>query len=273
MIKRIEVQDFINKTKNKQNLILGIFAHPDDEVLNMGGLIIKAVQKNIKVVLICLSRGEKGITSDLYKNNIDVIRKKEFFQAGKIYGLEQKDLKIYNFPDGRFFYSQDKLEKKLLNLLFKYQPSVIVTHDPSGKTYHPDHITTSIVLKKIISRNFLGKTRFYYSVYSSLQRKTYKNLNKNIYQSNFPPDFKTMPKPDYCLKLNNKDIEIQKKACLAYKSQRLFQNLSLDLDLWLNLLFDKEYYHLVKLQEKYLFKFRKYKYKEVNFKNESQKKT
>lgn len=127
--------------KNKN--ILVIVAHPDDELLGIGGTINKLVKThnaNVKVVIL----GE-GITSRDNERDIDKRKKelekhrKNILDAKKSIGYQE--LSIYQFPDNRFD-SVDLLDiiKVVEKEKQKFNPYIIFTHH--GGDVNIDHQRT-----------------------------------------------------------------------------------------------------------------------------------
>jgi LmbE family N-acetylglucosaminyl deacetylase len=105
--------------------VLVIVAHPDDEILGVGG----AIKKHSKIgdEIYCLILGQ-GITSrgKSDKESINNLRQ-DSFRAGKIVGF--KEIFFEEFPDQRFD-SVDFLEvvKKIEEYIKKIGPSILYTH-------------------------------------------------------------------------------------------------------------------------------------------------
>lgn len=119
------------------NKILVIAAHPDDEILGVGGTLIKHVKSGDKVF--CLILGE-GIMARLGGKKVEIDKlRAETMEAGKIIGFK----KIYfaNFPDNSFdsvsLLSITQEVEKYLGLI---KPDTIYTHH--GDDLNIDHQLT-----------------------------------------------------------------------------------------------------------------------------------
>ena len=121
--------------------ILLIFAHPDDESFGLGGTIAKYTHQGIPVDLICATRGEKGTRFKVPAHiETGVARESELRTAGFVLGI--RNIYFLDYIDGEL----DKLDTaqiagKIIEIMKKVQPEVVITFGPDGITGHPDHIT------------------------------------------------------------------------------------------------------------------------------------
>jgi len=103
--------------------IVILAAHPDDEVLGMGGTIKKLSQKNHKIHLCVVTEGATAQYSD--KKMIKV-RKNACKKAAKILGIKTVD--FLNFPDMKLSdASHLEINKKIEKIISKYEPTVVYT--------------------------------------------------------------------------------------------------------------------------------------------------
>jgi len=112
--------------KNKN--ILVIVAHPDDEVIGVGGIIAKAVNEwecKVKVIL---------VNSEVWGDHIRTTNSRTYFESvSKILGFDYQDLKLtalHTTPTG-------VLVKTLEEQIFYFQPHIIITHNIGD--LHQDH--------------------------------------------------------------------------------------------------------------------------------------
>jgi len=108
-----------------QNRILAIVAHPDDEILGVGGTILKYISRGDEVDVLILGEGETSKDS-----NIDIQkRKKQAQQAAKLLGV--KNLFLEKLPDNQFdSLPLLKIVKIVEHYLNKIKPIVVYTHYP-----------------------------------------------------------------------------------------------------------------------------------------------
>ena len=235
-----------NKTLRSDRL-LAVFAHPDDESLNISGLLVKAKKEGIKTYLICLSRGERGsVNPDLFGERLGRQRMEELNQAGEILGLTK--IFSYNFPDSDLCNQQEKIKQILEKIMVQVRPGVVITHDSSGGSGHPDHITTSLIVKSLVN-SLDVKANLYFVVLDGSLRQMAKNNEQSVI------NWRSMSEATHCLNIAS-FVDIKEKACLAHQSQRPEQFQPVPLRVWYQL-FDKECLHLVDLKRKYRFHLQK----------------
>lgn len=121
-------------------------AHPDDAELAMGGTISKLVKNNLNVGIIDLTRGELGT-----RGNAE-IRKEEANKAAAVMGISiRENLQI---PDGGVEVTEVN-ERKIVIALRKYCPKFIFA--PYFNDRHPDHVNTSVLVKRSMFTSGLSK--------------------------------------------------------------------------------------------------------------------
>jgi LmbE family N-acetylglucosaminyl deacetylase len=201
--------------------IVAVFAHPDDETLQIGGILSLASQQGISTHALCLTKGEAGVGHPDYDQTLLAeVRAKELAGALKILGVKNYDLA--DFPDGHL--RQQTIYPYLEHLLQRLEPDVIITHDPSGMSGHPDHQIVSQTVTKI-ARRLTFQPSLYYSVCGAVERK----LTKII--AGKQAILKQMPLPTH--EVSIKSALTQKvKACLAHKSQMINTWRNIDLLTW-----------------------------------------
>lgn len=120
--------------------ILLIFAHPDDESFGPSGTTAKYRDLGIPTDLICATRGEVGSRLDVPEGvETAAAREAELRKAAAIIGI--RDIYFLDFIDGQLDQMKPALiTKKIVNIMQKVQPEVVITFGPDGISGHPDHI-------------------------------------------------------------------------------------------------------------------------------------
>jgi LmbE family N-acetylglucosaminyl deacetylase len=122
--------------------VLVIVAHPDDEVLGMGGTLRKLSVKNHDIKVVFLATGIAARRSDKFRNetkyeiNKTLIKKMEeqikklrldAKRALKILGIE--NIEFFDFPDNEMdMVSNLEITKTIENIIKKFKPDVVYTH-------------------------------------------------------------------------------------------------------------------------------------------------
>jgi LmbE family N-acetylglucosaminyl deacetylase len=130
-----------------QNLkLLAILAHPDDESLGFGGTLARYAQEGIETYLITATRGERGRFGDAaVRPSLQVVgetREAELRAAGKELGI--REIHFLDYVDGDLDRANPaEAQGKIVVLIRRIKPDVVVTFGPDGAYGHPDHIAIS----------------------------------------------------------------------------------------------------------------------------------
>lgn len=120
--------------------ILGIWAHPDDEVFTSGGLMADAVRRGDRVVCLHLTRGEAGLYHRQVwpARDLAAVRTAELETSLACLGVTEQ--RFLDLPDGGLcLVAWDEVVARLHDELVDVDPDVIVTFGSDGFTGHPDH--------------------------------------------------------------------------------------------------------------------------------------
>ncbi len=133
--------------------LLGVYGHPDDEQ-GVSGLMAKYTRAGVEVTLACCTRGEAGEIApgvQATSENLGSVREEELRCAAdkigikNLYFLDYRDSGMAGTPentDPRALWQANVLEvaEKVVRIVRRHKPQVIVTFDPNGGYGHPDHI-------------------------------------------------------------------------------------------------------------------------------------
>lgn len=134
--------------------LLAVLAHPDDESFGTGGTLALYSRQGVDVHLICATRGEVGeMPADMLHGfrSVGEKRESELRCAGGILGLTSlyflgyRDSGMPGTPDNhhpKALAAQpvDKVAVEVARQIRQLKPQVVITFDPIGGYYHPDHI-------------------------------------------------------------------------------------------------------------------------------------
>ena len=179
--------------------IVILAAHPDDEVLGMGGTIKKLAQKQHKIHLCIISEGATAQYSD---KKMIKIRKESCKKAGKILGIKTFD--FLNFPDMRLHeISHLEINQKIEKIISKYNPSIVYTTPKNDLNKDHQIVFESTLVatrplicnvKQILSYEIPGITKFPFhpTVYENIKKQfSYKIKAFNEYKT----EIKEFPHP------------------------------------------------------------------------------
>jgi N-acetylglucosamine malate deacetylase 2 len=232
-----DLREFLQSQENKK--LLAVFAHPDDETMAGGGLILAAKEAGYDVTVVILTQGGAGQLHIHPKGKTTKqVRKIELEKAIKVLGVDK--LLLFDFDDGKLRQQTAEWIPLVEEIITKENPGIIETFDPSGWTGHPDHIVTSVEVKKLM--NLEGSVKL---LWPTIDPDGKKWMNEEVKES--------MPKPNLELPMNGLRIKIW-SAAKAYKSQRFSDKRIMPL-IRMMIGWKTEWYHEVDLEKEYTHKF------------------
>lgn len=123
--------------------ILIISAHPDDDVIGIGGIIQKmTLMSSTNIHSVILSKGCEGYDETTNDQIITEIRQSECNCAHR--ELHIQVTKILDYPDCGL-YSSKIIIKDLVKIIREIRPEIIFTH--TSDDIHPDHLATNSFAK------------------------------------------------------------------------------------------------------------------------------
>ena len=124
--------------------VLTLFAHPDDET-NIGGTLVR-LQGRCRLVLLCLTRGERGLSPGYIEARAETgrIREAEMRAVAHQLGAEVRFLDLID----REVYADLAICTRVAAILREVQPAVFFSMWPID--CHPDHAATSEIARKAI---------------------------------------------------------------------------------------------------------------------------
>jgi LmbE family N-acetylglucosaminyl deacetylase len=154
--------------------LLGIFAHPDDEVFCMGGTLAQWAEAGSETMIISATRGEAGQIQDARaagRGTLGVVRERELRAACARLGVQH--VVCLEYGDGTLAdVDAASLAGHLAASIRDFQPDVVVTFGPDGGYGHPDHIAISRATTEactIVARQDGWAPQLYYSAFPRQQ--------------------------------------------------------------------------------------------------------
>lgn len=236
---------------NKKTL-LAVLAHPDDETFGMGGTLALYARQGVNVHLITATNGDVGEVDANYLKGYKSIadrRISELKCAAKLLGITK--LHFLNYRDSGMAGTPDNKNPKALaaqpiekvaaqvaHIIREIKPQVVITFDPIGGYYHPDHIASHkaavLGFKMAADKEFKDKfppwqaSKLYFSVFPHGFLKVAVFVTKLVgkdpakWGRNGDIDMESIAKVSYPVnaKINYREVaEIKDEASACHASQ------------------------------------------------------
>ncbi len=134
--------------------ILGLFAHPDDEILGPGGTMAWYASQGAHVETVCTTRGEVGEISDpalATSENLGQVREQEMLCSAQSLGIQKVHFLGYRdsgmadtaenqHPNAYINAPDETVIDQLVQIMRQLRPHILITFEPYGGYGHPDHI-------------------------------------------------------------------------------------------------------------------------------------
>lgn len=222
--------DISSMNASQERTILVIFAHPDDEFM-VSPILSKFAERGDKVHIAIATDGRYGVSAHAgipAGDSLAAVRAKEIQCSAKALGAEPPAL--FGLHDGFAHKQPDlgntledfrKLNERVLSLIQKLQPDVVITWDPSGGYGHPDHRTVSNVVTEVFqSKSFSWPTTLLYTGFSSARFDSLPEFSQPVI--NWFIDLWHLTSPEYLdvqIAYDNNDLKKAREALGCHKSQ------------------------------------------------------
>jgi len=135
--------------------LLAIFAHPDDESFGPGGTLARYAAQGVEVHVCTVTDGAAGAfdpaaPSDAETPPLAALRRAELACACQLLGINSHTLDYRDsgmqgavdnqHPNSLYQADLDDVARDLVRVIRRVRPHVVITHDPSGGYFHPDHV-------------------------------------------------------------------------------------------------------------------------------------
>ncbi len=167
--------------------LLLVHAHPDDEAISTGGVMMKSKAAGHRVVLVTATRGEVGeihnMDPESVRPRLGEVRTEELKRAAAILGVDRVEFLGYrdsgmvgtaDNEDPTSFHQArlDEAARKLAVLLREERPAVVITYAEDGTYGHPDHIkahhVTNAALDLLAAEGWSPRKLYYTAIPRSL---------------------------------------------------------------------------------------------------------
>lgn len=132
-----------------KKIIVGVFAHPDDEAFGPSGYLYMQSQAGVDVHLLLVTDGATGVNNGY--DDLAATRHDEWKRAGRIMGVASQN--TLGYADGTLSNNNyeticDEIKSHVKKIVESYDEKIkidFLTLDPNGITGHIDHVFVSSV--------------------------------------------------------------------------------------------------------------------------------
>lgn len=139
---------------SQKQVLLAVLAHPDDETFGMGGTLALYASRGVEVHLVCATRGEvgemdpkllEGFASIAERRESELCCAADMLGLKAVHFLDYRDSGMPGSPDNTHPMALaaqpvEEVAEKVALWIRELKPQVVLTFDPVGGYYHPDHI-------------------------------------------------------------------------------------------------------------------------------------
>lgn len=139
-------------TSTRPASVLAVFAHPDDEIFH-GGVLAHLSDRGARVTLACATAGEAGKPHPSLGaiGDLGAVRTEELRRSCGRLGIEppvflgfhdsaRKERQRHDDPRALANVDMLEVEAAVRDVIGRVEPHVVLTFDPHGGYYHPDHV-------------------------------------------------------------------------------------------------------------------------------------
>lgn len=137
--------------------LMAVHAHADDETITMGGTLALCADRGITTLNVCCTDGklativDPSMPEEETRPRLAEIRQEELRTALGILGVDEVIFLGYGdsgmagaesnqLPDAFWMANLDEVTGRLVEIIRRFKPHVVVTYDSNGAYGHPDHI-------------------------------------------------------------------------------------------------------------------------------------
>jgi N-acetyl-1-D-myo-inositol-2-amino-2-deoxy-alpha-D-glucopyranoside deacetylase len=177
-------------TRIRHASLLAVLAHPDDEIFH-GGILAHLSERGVRVTLVCATDGEAGKPHPSLGpvDDLGALRVEELRLSCARLGIEdplllrfhdsaRKERQRHDDPHALANVDMLDVEAAIRGIIADVKPQVIVTFDPHGWYYHPDHLATQrAATAAFFSSSVMGRDAPERLFYTSMLRDVFRGLS------------------------------------------------------------------------------------------------
>ena len=171
--------------------VLGVWAHPDDEMYLSGGVMAAAAAAGNRVVVVTATRGERG-TDDPVRwppARLAELRGRELAASRAVLDGGRGRIEHHNlgdrtgccYLDGELAHgSSEHAVAELAGIVDDVAPDTVLTFGPDGMTGHPDHRAVSAWTGRAVQAASWGGGRVLHAVVTAAYHREFDGLLGSI---------------------------------------------------------------------------------------------
>ena len=201
--------------------LLLVMAHPDDESMGAGGLVLRHTRNGISAHLVCATYGEAGwMGKPLGAKEVDLpeIRARELEEAASALAINAVEL--WDYPDGAVARSDRKeITERIWEQITRVRPRVVIGWGPDGGYGHPDHIAMGAFTDAAVAAMAEGdRPALYHIAVDAPLAESYGEAMRLVGGTNGLP-LKPQENVDVVIELDSDEVMMKLRAIECHQSQ------------------------------------------------------
>lgn len=198
-----------------------VLAHPDDESMGAGGLVLRHTRAGIPTSLICATYGEKGWMGKppgAAEKDLPEIRAQELEDAAAALALN--GVELWDYPDGGVpGVDQQEITDRIWQQISKQRPRAIVGWGRDGGYGHPDHIAIGACTDAAVAAMTETDRPALYHIGVDDQLVEFYREASRLSGDGDSLQLTPIEKPDLLLELDVDEVMMKLRAIDCHKSQ------------------------------------------------------
>ncbi|MFF5112273.1 PIG-L family deacetylase [Streptosporangium sp. NPDC000509] len=221
--------------------LMAVHAHPDDEVISTGGILARYADEGVRTVLVTCTNGEQGDGPGGVKPGeaghdaeaVRALRLEELRESATHLGISHVELLGYQdsgmvgwaaneAPDSFANVSFEQAVGRLVELMERYRPQVVVTYDENGGYGHPDHIQAHRIAVAATEASGIPRKLYYTAVPRERTAELFaylRSIGAGPEDVELPDDFGVPEEQITAVVDVSSQVERKRKALEAHASQ------------------------------------------------------
>ena len=201
--------------------LLVVMAHPDDESMGAGGLILRHTRAGVATNLICATYGEAGWMGKppgANREDLAEIRAKELEEAAAALALN--GVELWDYPDGGVpAADQQQITQRIWEHITKLHPRAVVGWGPDGAYGHPDHIAMGVCTDAAVAAMTEGDRPALYHLAVDQPLAQFYAQAARLAGNSHPLPLQPQEKVDVVIELDADEVMMKLRAIDCHRSQ------------------------------------------------------